>query len=352
MDVNNGDGSRVSAVEDGTKVSSVFEPALKKRSGQWFMIGFLMILFVVSTACVGWLYVENRAMSQAKEQLVKQNYSAVTRIEATGQSIRSYEEMISMLSSENALLEDQNAGFAGVERLLRLEIAELEGAIAGYKNQIAGLKMNRSPYKDNDALSSLNASLVSENEELAGKVAILSDQVNKASRVYRQRLIELQGKNDRITAENISLLGKNAQLIGRYGEIAAEKTILFEENVSLAAENESVISENSDLSEKIAEVDVLNAELFSENEKLSEKNNILLSQKLELAEVTKEITVENVALTKKNARLAAQKAVPVIKKPDVLVKGTVADMLASVEPEGKSRFVASEKKRSKSAAKE
>ncbi|MBW8035134.1 MAG: hypothetical protein FVQ79_05745 [Planctomycetes bacterium] len=382
-DINDDNGSYDSSVKN-VKVSSSFDPAPVRRRGQPFIIVFLVILFVVSAACAGWLYIGNRALTRTKKFLVRQNYSAVARVDSMGQTAKSSEERMVTLEGKNAVLEDRKADFVSIEKSLNDRISKLESSnakgestvaalhseIAVLNREVSGFRVKRAPFKKEiDLLVSENSSLAKQNEELADSVSVLTEQIAKANRVYRQRFIGLQDQNDKITSANISLIGEKAQLIGRYEDAASKKAVLLKENTQLANKNENLKIENASLSKGNADISGLNFDLLSENEEILAKNAILLSQKTELSEVMEMITAENIALSKKNSALVneaavairastlsvGERSVPVhkvgaaVKRTAVSVKKksggwdkkSVAGMLASVKPESKGRVAAS-----------
>lgn len=149
------------------KAAQISVKTEKQRRLRLFTGTSLFIILFVSFAVAGWLYMGKRALTQVRNELLNENRAALASLNVMRQKSELLENKIIKLQSQNK------------------------------------------------ALANKNIAIITQNEELANKVGILADQLDKASRVYRQRLAELQAEIDRLTAENAALLEKNTRPAGQ-----------------------------------------------------------------------------------------------------------------------------------------
>ena len=174
--------------EKNDKAVQISVKTEKRRRLRSFTVVSLFILLFISFAATGWLYMGKTALTQVRDNLSNENQAMLASLDVMSQKAELLENKISKLQSQNETLENQNETLVNQGQTLKAQ---------------------------SEALGNKNEALVAQNEKLTNKVSILADQLDKASRVYRQRLAELQAKNDILTAENAALLEKNTQPTGQ-----------------------------------------------------------------------------------------------------------------------------------------
>ncbi len=160
--------------EKNDKAAQITVKTEKQRRPQSFTVISLFIILFVSFAVAGWLYIGKRALTQTRGELLNENRTVLASLGVMEQKAELFENKIAKLQSRNKTLENQN-----------------------------------------ETLVNQGQTFKAQNEKLTNKVSILADQLDKASRVYRQRLAELQAKIDRLAAENAALLEKNTRPTGQ-----------------------------------------------------------------------------------------------------------------------------------------
>jgi len=182
--------------EKNDKAAQISIKTEKQRRPRSFTGTSLFIILFVSFAAAGWLYMGKRALTQARDNLLKENRAVLASLDVIVQKAESLENKISKLQSQNKTLENQHKTLVNQGQTLKTQ---------------------------NEALANNNEALTTQNERLANKVGILADQLDKAGRVYRQRLAELQAKNDTLTAEKVALLEKNTRPTGQNKTLNKQK---------------------------------------------------------------------------------------------------------------------------------
>lgn len=174
--------------EKNDKAAQITVKTEKQRRPRTFTVISLFIILFVSFAVAGWLYIGKRALTQTRGELLNENRTVLASLGVMEQKAELFENKITKFQSRNKTLENQNETLVNQGQTFRAQ---------------------------NEALGNKNEALVAQNEKLTNKVSILADQLDKASRVYRQRLAELQAKIDRLAAENAALLEKNTRPTGQ-----------------------------------------------------------------------------------------------------------------------------------------
>ncbi len=137
-----------------------------------------------------------RALTQVRDNLLNENQAMLASLDVMSQKAELLENQSAKLQSQNKTLENQHKTLVNQGQTLKTQ---------------------------NEALANNNDAFIAQNQELTNKVNVLTDQLDETSRVYRQRLAELQTKIDRLTAENAALLDKNTRSAGQNNTLNKQK---------------------------------------------------------------------------------------------------------------------------------
>ena len=187
------------SLEKNDKAAQIDEKTEKQRHPRSFTIASLFIILFVSFAATGWLYIGKMALAQVRNKLLNENRAVLASLDAMGQKAKFFENEITKLQSQNKTLENQHKTLVNQSQTLKTQ---------------------------NEALANNNDAFTAQNQEFTTKVSVLTDQLDKASRVYRQRIAELQAKIDRLTAENAALLDKTRPRRAKSTPLRRKKPII------------------------------------------------------------------------------------------------------------------------------
>lgn len=195
--------------EQNNEVTQVTVKTEKKTRSRSFITISLVILLLISFAATGWLYMDNKALTQAGEKILNENNTLSASLDVMEQKVGSLENQIAKARSQNKTLENRNITFVTQSQTLKAQNITLEKQNKTLLKQSQTLKaQSETLEKQNKTLAEQSQMLEEQNEKVVTNIGVLNLQLDKAGRVYRRRLAELQAKNDKLTAENTALSGK------------------------------------------------------------------------------------------------------------------------------------------------
>lgn len=124
------------------------KPRKRRRARPFIVLFLFMMILVAGSSVMVWLYMQREALTQTNDKLLVDKHTLLRRLDIAQQGVETLTDKTEKFEAQNKTLAAQN-----------------------------------------ETLTNQNKMLATQNEELANKTEILTEQLDKAGRVYRQRIL-------------------------------------------------------------------------------------------------------------------------------------------------------------------